>query len=219
MARLCERPGCSATAACVYGIDSRCLSVWIDGTVPDEAGSSSLGKRAGVLCRRHADSMVVPIGWTLDDRRTTTDEPAASRRLTPLPRIVRRRPRRTADDQNEQLALIELPDDDPIADPIADAVASPVGVATRADHPVSGIADVEGAQAPDAGPVDGGVETPVDAAVHPPGGEPVPPATPWRPVFDQADDLGGLLATRSPLLARAFGKRDRAAASDEQADR
>lgn len=25
--------------------------------------------RAGVLCRRHADAMVVPRGWTLDDRR------------------------------------------------------------------------------------------------------------------------------------------------------
>ena len=31
----------------------------------------------------------------------------------------------------------------------------------------------------------------------------------WKPVFDQTDDLGGLLHTRSPLLARAFGKRDR----------
>lgn len=35
----------------------------------------------------------------------------------------------------------------------------------------------------------------------------LPPAAPWRPVFDQTDDLGGLLSTRSPLLARAFGRR------------
>jgi hypothetical protein len=27
---------------------------------------------AGVLCRRHADSMVVPRGWVLDDRRELT---------------------------------------------------------------------------------------------------------------------------------------------------
>lgn len=27
----------------------------------------------------------------------------------------------------------------------------------------------------------------------------------WEPHFDHADDLGGLLAARSPLLARAFG--------------
>jgi hypothetical protein len=30
-------------------------------------------------------------------------------------------------------------------------------------------------------------------------------AVPWRPRFDQADDLGGVLSARSPLLARAFG--------------
>jgi hypothetical protein len=36
------------------------------------------------------------------------------------------------------------------------------------------------------------------------------PEPAWKPVFDQTDDLGGLLHTRSPLLARAFGKRDRA---------
>ena len=29
-------------------------------------------------------------------------------------------------------------------------------------------------------------------------------AMPWRPVFDDADDLNGLLKTTSPLLSRAF---------------
>jgi hypothetical protein len=43
--------------------------------------------------------------------------------------------------------------------------------------------------------------------------------SPWRPVFDQTDDLDGLLATRSPLLARAFGRRDRAQSSDDHDDR
>ena len=28
---------------------------------------------------------------------------------------------------------------------------------------------------------------------------------PWKPTFDQTDDLGGLLEARGPLLARAFG--------------
>lgn len=32
-----------------------------------------------------------------------------------------------------------------------------------------------------------------------------PPAVPWIPVFDRADDLGGLLNARTPLLSRAFG--------------
>jgi hypothetical protein len=29
-------------------------------------------------------------------------------------------------------------------------------------------------------------------------------SSPWAPDFDEADDLGGLLAATSPLLARAF---------------
>ena len=33
--------------------------------------------------------------------------------------------------------------------------------------------------------------------------------SPWKPVFDQRDDLDGLLTASSPLLSRAFGKRDR----------
>lgn len=35
------------------------------------------------------------------------------------------------------------------------------------------------------------------------------PLTPWTPEFDEADDLDGLLAARSPLLARAFRTADR----------
>ncbi len=34
-------------------------------------------------------------------------------------------------------------------------------------------------------------------------------AIPWMPTFDDADDLGGVLAARSPLLARAFRGTDR----------
>lgn len=41
------------------------------------------------------------------------------------------------------------------------------------------------------------------------GSRPGAATEPWKPVFDQTDDLDGLLTARSPLLARAFGKRDR----------
>ena len=34
-------------------------------------------------------------------------------------------------------------------------------------------------------------------------------AMPWRPVFDERDDLGGVLAAETPLLARAFKRTDR----------
>ena len=63
--------------------------------------------RAGVLCRRHADAMVVPRGWFLDDRREpaprlfrpTTDDIGS----TPRPR--RRRATAAADTPVQQLEL------------------------------------------------------------------------------------------------------------------
>lgn len=63
MQRLCGRPGCSEGASVVYGMRAEDLVFWID-VLPDP-----LDDGAGVLCRRHADSMVVPRGWTLDDLR------------------------------------------------------------------------------------------------------------------------------------------------------
>lgn len=62
-----------------------------------------------VLCKRHADAMVVPRGWTLDDRREPVPrlfmprrpEPAA----VPPPRQSRRRPRVDPADVGEQLQI------------------------------------------------------------------------------------------------------------------
>lgn len=69
--KLCERPGCSAMAEVSYGMDHAALLVWID----DNARSER--ELAGRLCRRHADALVVPRGWTIDDRRD------------PIPRLFR----------------------------------------------------------------------------------------------------------------------------------
>lgn len=63
MRRLCERPGCAAPAEVSYGIDNSNLTVWLDNShVPER-------EHAGRLCRRHANALVVPRGWTVDDRR------------------------------------------------------------------------------------------------------------------------------------------------------
>jgi hypothetical protein len=64
MARLCERPGCSERGSVAYGFDPDRLLVWLNTFDPEVDRP-----RAGVLCKRHADSMVVPLGWTLDDLR------------------------------------------------------------------------------------------------------------------------------------------------------
>lgn len=64
MPRLCERPGCSAPADVAYGFDAESLVVWLD-----TFDAAQQGPRSGGLCRRHANAMVVPLGWMLDDRR------------------------------------------------------------------------------------------------------------------------------------------------------
>jgi hypothetical protein len=44
-----------------YGFDPGRRIAWLEPVVP--------GQASGGLCRRHADAMVVPRGWSLDDRR------------------------------------------------------------------------------------------------------------------------------------------------------
>ncbi len=153
MQRLCERPGCSDAASVAYGMRPEDLVFWLD-VLTDAADDS-----VGVLCRRHADAMVVPRDWTLDDLRDPelrlfrpppADDTAAQRRP---------RPARRGSDDTEQLELM-VP---------ADLVEEP------------------------------------DGGSAPPAGAP----SPWTPDFDPDDDLGGLLAASSPLLARAFRGEDR----------
>ena len=154
MRRLCERPGCSEEASVAYGMRPQDLVFWLD-RLADPAGA---GDGRGVLCERHADSMVVPRNWTLDDLRDP--DLHLFRPPAPVETERRRAARRTpGDDTGEQLVL---------------GVGAPA--ASRRGTPGE-----------------------VDA---------VPPA-PWTPSFDADDDLDGLLAARSPLLARAFRGADR----------
>jgi len=158
--RLCERPGCSDDATMSFGFDADRLLVWISVRQPADDPMQS-----GSLCRRHADSMVVPRGWTLDDRRDPGPQlfrNKGARSAPKPPAAPARRGRRsvTAEAPTEQLDL---------------------------DVEVRTVADVTG--------------TPSDADTTAP--------LPWWPVFDEHDDLGGVLAAESPLLARAFRGTDR----------
>jgi hypothetical protein len=150
MQRLCGRPGCSDAASVAYGMRPEDLVFWLD-RLPERPEDG-----AAVLCRRHADAMIVPRGWTLDDLRDPHlhlfRPPAPGVLPAPAPSTRVRRP--TPEPAGEQLRL-----------------------PTETDP------------APD-------VEAP--AAVGP-----------WSPSFDEADDLDGLLAARSPLLSRAFRTADR----------
>lgn len=102
MARLCERPGCSEPGAAAYGMVPEDLLFWIapldDAPVDDH----------NVLCRRHADAMVVPRGWTLDDRREPVPRlfmprGGAPADDTPAPR--RRRTKPASEPAGEQLQI------------------------------------------------------------------------------------------------------------------
>ena len=99
MARLCERPGCSDVAALSFGFDVDRLLVWL---APGDPDGDPL--RAGALCLRHGDAMVVPRGWTLDDRREPTPRLFRPRTVDPAP-APRRRRATAATDPGEQLVL------------------------------------------------------------------------------------------------------------------
>lgn len=142
MGRLCERPGCSDVAAMAFGFDVDRLLVWLS---PHDPDGDPL--RAGSLCERHADAMVVPRGWTLDDRRESPRLFRPDAVTAPGPGRSPPRHRTAPAEPAPQLAL----GDDP------------------------------------------------DATV----------AIPWMPDFDERDDLDGVLAAQSPLLARAFRGTDR----------
>ena len=97
MPRLCERPGCSSPAEVAYGFDAESLVVWLD------AYDATQGTRSGGLCRRHADAMVVPLGWMLDDRREPVPRLFTAARMHDLTdELVRPRQRRSRADRSDR---------------------------------------------------------------------------------------------------------------------
>ena len=142
----------------IYGIDADHLTVWI------EPFDDAVGYRGGVLCRRHADAMVVPLGWMLDDRREPVPR-LFKPREAPAPAPAKSKAKRSKSsgrDETGQLELGVVPDE-----LVEESTPEPeVMMGSRG-------------------------------------------TAPWKPVFDQSDDLDGLLAVESPLLSRAFGRRER----------
>ncbi len=155
------------------------LVFWLDALRPDTHQAN------GVLCRRHADSMVLPRHWTLDDLREPVPRLFQPPAAAPITAPAARRRKHSVPNDGEQL-LLAAPVDDAATqtiDTLVDESASPDDDGTA---PVSDLAGVE-----------------VEAAAV------LDAAVPWTPTFDENDDLDGLLAARSPLLARAFRGDDR----------
>ena len=66
MSRQCARPGCPEWAIATLAYDYGSRTVWLD-DVADEGHPSTYD-----LCPRHANTLRVPLGWQLRDRRATT---------------------------------------------------------------------------------------------------------------------------------------------------
>jgi len=173
MPRLCERPGCSTPADVAYGFDADALVVWLD------TFDMAQGSRSGVLCRRHADSMVVPLGWMLDDRREPVPRLFTAARMNDLTDgLVRPRTRKARSDRT--LELIRT-------------AALQLSLENMGPVPVAPIVEPEPVE-PEPEPE----SEPEPVEVHD------AQVLPWQPRFDQQDDLSGLLQARGRLLSRAF---------------
>lgn len=103
--RLCERPGCSAPAEVSYGIDNAALLVWIDNRPLPER------ELAGRLCRRHADALSVPRGWSVDDRRQAIPQlfrPADLPAAEPVKKVKKQpKPAKSTEPNEKKLSLFE----------------------------------------------------------------------------------------------------------------
>jgi len=212
--RLCERPGCGAVAEVSYGIDKNNLVVWVDNRAILER------ELAGRLCRRHANALVPPRGWTLDDRRepipklfVTRDDGTAAA----APARGTKSPKRSdhPSRSGEPAPVLEFPSspdvrparDEPVEMPVVQAPDERGAVVSGAETAPS-VAAAE----PAAQPADDGDDV-RELVYESDGAAGIDPdetqAVPWSPRLvrtDAADDPSGPVFGR--LLGRAFGRRD-----------
>lgn len=178
----------------IYEVDLRRLLVTID--FPDLTDTNS----GNLLCRRHADSLIAPKGWTIINNREEVQRlfsAPVTQESVKVNSQNKLRPYKTANSKNlvEETATANLFDVAVIsadADADADAASdfgSVIGSDLVSDFTTDVTADVsaELAQLLDTQETQG---------------------LPWTPQFDRTSDLDGKLRARGRLLGRAFGHRD-----------
>ena len=198
MSRHCERPGCSKVGEIIYEVDLRRLVVTID--FPDLNDASPVN----LLCRRHADSLTVPKGWTIINNREEVQRlfsaPVTQEALKNNSRkVVRRQKVSDFNEDEKDPAVISNLFDLVIDDHLfvtADHATVDASPSLTTDITVDMTADItaELAQLMDT------QET---------------QALPWTPRFDRSGDLDGKLRARGRLLGRAFGHLDSSSSDDE----
>jgi hypothetical protein len=103
MSRQCERPDCAEPATVAYRFDARERIVFFDHLREGDPLA------AGALCQRHAQVMVLPRGWWLDDRRIPVPTLFAATAPPPAAKAPRSRASRAARPPAEPVAETELP--------------------------------------------------------------------------------------------------------------
>ena len=188
MRRLCERPGCAAPAEVSYGIDNSALLVWVDNRpIPER-------ELAGRLCRRHADAISVPRGWTIDDRRQAVPQlfrQADMPQAEPVKK-EKRAPKVVSSDEEKRKKLT-----------LFETIAEELAAIEKAQEPAA-VASVDVVMEEVVVEVDVVVDDPV---------EPIDPdetrAIPWSPrltgSYSEDDEEEQPVLGR--LLGRAFGQR------------
>ena len=172
MSRHCERPSCREKGEVAYVIDTVNLLVSVDAPIPRDSS------RVNILCRRHADSLVVPRDWQIIDNR------AKKQRLFSAPagpRSVKTKKAKAV--KNKTGAVIQ---------DLFDFATRVVAAPAREPEPTLEVSAelVE-------------IETEIEM-IDPQETQ----AMPWTPQFDRTGDLDGKLRARGKLLSRAFGNFD-----------
>ena len=136
------------------------------------------GLQVNALCRRHADALVVPRGWRIEDKRENVPRLFPVTAPAEKPKAKGAAPKKA--DAKKPRAKLPRPSifDELKNDKKAETVvADPVPVQPET-VPSESIVDSDGLE-----------ET---------------KAIPWSPQFDHTDDLGGVLRPKGRLLSRAF---------------
>ena len=183
MSRHCERPGCSKVGEIIYEVDLRRLLVTID--FPDLNDLMPIN----LLCRRHADSLSVPKGWTIINNREEVQRlfsAPVTQQITKdnSQKVIKRRKvsdfNKSEKDSDIILDLFDLVNDKHEFETM-DCETSDISVESAVDF------TAELAQLIDTQETE---------------------ALPWTPQFDRSGDLNGKLRARGRLLGRAFGQSD-----------
>jgi len=190
MARKCERPSCRERGEVAYVIDTANLLVNIDAPIPRDSS------RVNILCRRHADSLVVPRDWQIIDNRSKKQRlfsAPASQSVRASSRVSTKKQR---SEKNKTGAVIQ---------DLFEFATRVVATPAREPEPVREPEPIR--ETVSASEVETETET-IDPQET--------QAMPWTPQFDRTGNLDGRLVARGRLLSRAFGGFDESELDHDQ---